>query len=84
MSCRGRAAEWTMLGSEYGRLRTLLLERGYVEGRSGLPGSFAIVSQDGAPGWGEWMFWVVVEEDPARPALEDVGVALGRDGFILT
>lgn len=77
MACRGRSVEWTMVGSEYARLRELLLARGYVEGRPDGAGTFGIVSQDGAPGWGEWMYWVVIEEDPSCPALDEAGTLLG-------
>ena len=75
MACTGESGEWAVLGSGYRRLSQFLLERGYVEGGQG-GGSFRIVGQDGAPGWGEWMFWVLVEEDPARPVLAELDAVL--------
>ena len=75
MACTGESREWTMLGREYRVLREFLLARGYVEDQQG-GGTFRIVGQDGAPGWGEWMYWVLVEEDPARPVLDELDAVL--------
>lgn len=76
MACTGESREWAMVGREFSRLAAFLQARGYVEDGEG-GGSFAIVGQDGAPGWGEWMYWVVVHEDPTRPVLAEAEALLG-------
>jgi hypothetical protein len=78
MACADRTVEWAMVGREFRVLSEFLAGRGYVETQSEQgPGTFTIVGQDGAPGWGEWMYWVVVHEDPARPVLEEAARLLG-------
>ena len=76
MACAGEERSWAMVSGEFWRLKELLRERGYVEGGYG-GGTFRVVGQDAAPGWSDWMFEVVVVEDPARPVLAEAEALLG-------
>lgn len=38
--------------------------------------------QDGAPGWGDWYFWVSINEDLERPVKAALDTALGYEGLV--